>query len=53
MHGAAGDELSAIQQARQQSEARVGKEAASIRRSAATTASQALTLPTSAFSSSK
>jgi hypothetical protein len=50
LRGSSGDELSAIQQARQQSEARIGKEAASMRRSAAATAQQAASLSPTSFS---
>ena len=47
----AGDELNAIAQARAESEARLGREAAAVRRSNAVAAKEALALPASSFSS--
>jgi hypothetical protein len=49
LSAAPGDELSAIVQARAQSEARLGREAAIVRSKSEGLASEALTLPTSAF----
>jgi hypothetical protein len=48
-----GAALTTIEQARAESEARLGREAAVVRRSAATLAKQALELPASLFSLSK
>jgi len=45
-----GDELTAIVQARSESEARLGREAAAVRRSSEAAAMEALALPASSFS---